>query len=36
LDAFPGRDGDGVWIQLEAELRAEKVKHHPFRAALLS
>ena len=33
FDALPGRDGDGGGVQLEAELRAEKVEHHPFRAA---
>ena len=36
LDALPGRDGDGGGIQLAAQLRAEQVQHHPFRAALLS
>jgi len=36
LDAFPGRDGDGGWVQLKAKPRAEEVKHHPFCTALLS
>jgi len=36
FDPLPGRNGDGVRIELAAQLRAEEVQHHPFRAALLS
>jgi hypothetical protein len=31
-----GRDGDGGWVPIKAEPRAEEVKHHPFCTALLS
>jgi hypothetical protein len=36
FDALPRRHGDRGRVQLHAKLRAEKVKHHPFRPALLS
>lgn len=36
FDALPGRDSNGVGIELAAQLRAEEVQHYPFRAALLS
>jgi hypothetical protein len=35
-NSFPRRYDDDGGVQLEAELRTQEVKHHPFRAALLS